>query len=396
MRAVFRNVRISPCERAEEVIERGALVVEEGKIAWLGAQKELPVIKRGGRVYDMEGRLITPSLIDCHSHVIYGGHRAWEFEERIKGVSYEEIALRGGGIMSTCRKTRALSEEELLASALMRVDNLLASGVGVLEIKSGYGLDLETELKMLRVAKRLKAERRVRIFQTFLGAHCVPSDYESAEDYIEFLAGAVLPVAVKEGLVDCVDIFCDNIGFSPSQARTLCRYAKTLGVPVRLHADQLSDQGGGLLAAEEGALSADHLEYLNEEGAKAMGRAGVVAVLLPGAFYYLGGSKRPPIEALRKYKVPLAIGTDCNPGSSPVESLLIAMNMAMVLFGLSPWETLLGVTSVAAQALGWKGGRLAVGQAGDCAIWNVENINEIAYKLGHNPLHARVKDGRIV
>lgn len=379
------------------LIARGAVAVERGRIAWVGPQTELPGDFDGWPVRTCGGRLLTPALIDCHTHLVFGGNRAREFELRLGGASYEEIARAGGGIASTVADTREASENELLLSALARLEALIAEGVATVEVKSGYGLDLDTELKMLRVARRLAEERSIRVRATFLGAHAVPPEYTDRRD--AYLAEVCLPTmeaAAQAGLVDAVDGFCEGIGFSPREIEQVFKRATALGLPVKLHAEQLSNLGGAALAARYGALSADHLEYLDAEGIAAMSRAGTVAVLLPGAFYALGETRRPPVEGLRAAAVPMALATDCNPGSSPLMSLLLMLNMGCTLFRLTPEEALAGVTREAARALGLGGeiGTLEAGKAADMALWDVDHPAELAYWIGANPLTERIFGGR--
>ncbi|MGF1659554.1 MAG: imidazolonepropionase [Rubrimonas sp.] len=369
----------------------GAVAVADGSIAWAGPQADLPSdFARAERV-SLEGRLLTPALIDCHTHLVHGGHRAREFALRLEGASYEQIAREGGGIVSTVRATRAASEDDLVAQALPRLDALLAEGVATVEIKSGYGLDVETELRMLRAARRLAALRPVGVTTTFLGAHAVPPEYSGrAEAYLDEVALPALRAAHAEGLVDAVDAFCEGIAFSPAQVARVFAEARALDLPVKLHAEQLSNLGGAALAARNGALSADHLEHLDAEGVAAMAAAGTVAVLLPGAFYALRETVVPPVAALRAAGVPMAVATDCNPGTSPMTSLLLAMNMACTFFRLTPAEALAGVTVHAARALGLSDrGAIAAGLRADLAAWDVGEPAELAYRIGFNPLHRR-------
>ena len=342
---------------------------------------------------DAHGALLTPGLIDCHTHLVYAGNRAREFEMRLEGASYEEIARAGGGIVSTVTATRALSEDELVQAALPRLDALIAEGAGTIEIKSGYGLTVEDELKMLRAARRLGKERNIRVRTSYLAAHAVPAEYKGRPDaYIDEVVLPGLEAAHAEALVDAVDGFCEGIAFSPAQIARVFGRAKALGVPVKLHAEQLSNLGGAALAASYGALSADHLEYLDGPGVAAMAKAGTVAVLLPGAFYFLREKQAPPVEALRSAGVPIAIATDCNPGSSPLASLLLAMNMASTLFRLTPEEALAGVTRNAAEALGLADeiGTIAAGKRAELAVWDVRHPAELAYRIGFNPLHKAI------
>jgi len=375
------------------LIEKGAVAISDGLIQWVGPEKELPVEFAGLQEKDLGGRLVTPALIDCHTHLVYGGSRATEFELRLKGASYEEISRSGGGILSTVTATRNASEEELFAQSLPRFDALLAEGVGTVEIKSGYGLDLETEIKMLRVARQLGKERNTRVKTSFLGAHAIPPEFAGkAEAYIDFVCEEVLPAVHEEKLADAVDGFCENIAFSTKQISRVFDTASALGLPLKLHAEQLSNLGGTALAANYGALSADHLEYLDEAGIRAMAKSGTVAVVLPGAFYTLRETQFPPLKALRQAGVPLAIATDCNPGSSPLTSLLLCMNMACTLFRMTPEEALCGVTREAAQALGigTEVGTIEVGKKAEFAVWNVEQPAELAYRIGFNPLEEMV------
>ena len=371
-----------------------ALVIRGGRIDWLGAAADLPASDLPQE--DLQGRLVTPALIDCHTHLVHGGHRAHEFEMRLQGESYAAIARAGGGIVSTVTATRAASEAELVEGALPRLDALLAEGVGTVEIKSGYGLDIDTELNMLRAARQLARLRPVRILTSFLGAHAVPAEYKGcADDYLDQVCIPALRAAHAEGLVDAVDGFCEGIAFSPAQIARVFAEAKALGLPVKLHAEQLSHLGGTRLAAEHGALSADHVEYATEQDARALAAAGTVAVLLPGAFYTLRETKAPPVDAFRAHGVPMALATDCNPGSSPLTSLLLALNMGCTLFRLTPEEALRGVTEHAARALGLTDcGRLAPGLRADLAIWNAESPAELSYRIGFNPLHQRLHEGR--
>ena len=382
-------------------IKSGAIAVEDGDIAWIGPSAELPdeAAKLAWSVMDGKGHWVTPGLIDCHTHIVHGGSRAGEFEMRLEGASYEEIARAGGGIVSTVKATRAASEQELLATAKRRARRLLSEGVTVLEVKSGYGLDLETELKMLRVARRLEQELPVTVRTTFLGAHALPPEYKDrADDYIDFVCAEVLPAVAGEGLADAVDAFCEGIGFTPEQTARVFDAARGLGLPVKLHADQLSDLGGAALAAGYKALSADHLEYTSEEGIAAMAASDTVAVLLPGAFYFLREKTLPPVESFRRHGVPIAFATDNNPGSSPALSLLLMLNMACTLFRVTPEEALAGVTRNAAKALGMAGryGTLAVGKQADFVFWDVESPAELSYRLGDNPCKEVVRHGKTV
>lgn len=374
------------------LVDDGAVALRGGRIAGVGRRGE--VAGDGLPERDLGGRLVTPALIDCHTHLVFGGDRAREFEMRLEGASYEEVARAGGGIVSTVRATRGAGEAELLASALRRADALIAEGVATLEIKSGYGLDRKTELRELRVARQVGRKRAVRVRTTFLGAHAVP-DGMDADAYIDSVCIPTLRAAAAAGLVDAVDAFCEGIAFSPDQVRRVFGVARELGLPVKIHAEQLSDLGGAAMAASEfGALSADHLEYLDEAGVAAMAAAGSVAVMLPGAFYALRETQAPPIAALRAARVPMAVATDCNPGSSPLTSLLLAMNMACTCFRMTPEETLAGTTREAARALGLgDAGVIAPGMRADLALWDVAHPAELSYRMGFNPLHERLFGG---
>jgi imidazolonepropionase len=376
----------------------GAVAAQGGRIAWVGPVTDLPgrpdALAR--EVHDLGGRWITPGLIDCHTHLVYAGSRAHEFEQRLQGATYEEIARAGGGIASTVAATRAASEDELADASSRRLGRLLEEGVTTIEIKSGYGLRTDAELKQLRVARRLAALVPVTVRTTLLGAHAVPPEYKGrADDYVDLVCDEMLPAVAKAGLADAVDAFCEGIGFSPAQTARVFERAGAVGLPVKLHADQLSELGGAALAARFGALSADHLEYTNEAGVRAMAAAGTVAVLLPGAFYFLRETRLPPVQSLRDHRVPIAVSTDCNPGSSPLTSILLTLNLACTLFRLTPEEALAGVTCHAARALGMAGthGTIEVGKACDLAIWDVGEPAELAYAMGANPLIAVVKDG---
>ena len=392
---LFRNAQIATMTPGKSygLIENGAVVISADRIKWVGAEKELPDEFAGLQGKNLEGRLVTPALIDCHTHLVYGGSRATEFELRLNGASYEEIARNGGGILSTVTATRNASEDELLAQSLPRLDAFLAEGVATIEIKSGYGLDIETEIKMLRVARQLGKERNVRVKTSFLGAHAIPPEFSGKADaYIDFVCEEVLPAVHYENLADAVDGFCENIAFSPNQISRVFEKAKSFGLPVKLHAEQLSNLGGATLAAKYGALSADHLEFLDQTGVEVMGESGTVAVLLPGAFYTLRETQLPPLDSLRKAEVPIAIATDCNPGSSPLTSILLCMNMSCTLFRMTPEEALCGVTIVAAQALGIgdEVGTIEVGKKAELAVWNVDQPAELAYRVGFNPLEEMV------
>lgn len=382
-------------EQGYGLLEDAAIALDGDRIVWRGPVTDLPGEWRGEERRDLGGRLVTPALVDCHTHIVFGGNRAREFEMRLEGASYEEVARAGGGIVSTVSATRAASEEVLLASALTRLDALIAEGAGTVEVKSGYGLDVETELRMLRVARRLGAERDVAIVTSFLGAHAVPPEYKGrADDYIGEVCLDALDLAAGSGLADAVDGFCEGIAFSPAQMARVFDRARALGLKVKLHAEQLSNLGGAKLAASYGALSADHIEYLDAEGVAALKESGTVAVLLPGAFYTLRETQMPPVQALREAGVPIAIATDCNPGSSPLTSLLLTMNMACTLFRLTPEEALGGVTREAARALGLADrGMIAAGLRADFAVWDVAEPAELSYRIGYNPLHTRIIGG---
>ncbi|MBL8651281.1 MAG: imidazolonepropionase [Sphingopyxis sp.] len=372
-------------------VERGAVAARDGRIAWVGDVADAP---DAADIVDCAGRLITPGLIDCHTHLVHGGSRANEWAMRLEGATYEEIARAGGGIVSTMRATREMDEEALVASALPRLDALLAEGVTTIEIKSGYGLTLDDEIKMLRAARALGDARMIRVAATLLAAHVVPPEYKGdADAYVDLVCERIIPAAV--GLADAVDGFCEGIGFSPQQIARVFDAAKAAGLPVKLHAEQLSHLAGASLAASYRALSADHLEHIDAADIAAMAEAGTVAVLLPGAYYVMRETHKPPVEALRDAGVPMALATDCNPGTSPTTSLLLMLNMGATLFGLSVTECLRAVTVNAAAALGLQGeiGTIEVGKAADLAIWNTSEPAELVYRLGFNPLHKRIKDG---
>lgn len=391
---ILKNATLAtmvPGGPAYGLVANGALALKDGAIVWAGPAGDLPEEISGSPVEDLGGRLVTPALIDCHTHIVFGGNRAREFELRLEGASYEKVARAGGGIVSTVAATRAADEDALVEEALPRVDALLSEGVATLEIKSGYGLDVETELRMLRAARRIAAERPIRVRTSFLGAHAVPPEYKGrSEAYIDEVCLPALELAADLALADAVDGFCEGIAFSPSEIARVFDRAADLGLPVKLHAEQLSDLGGAALAARHGALSADHLEYLGADGIAAMAAAGTVAVLLPGAFYTLHETRLPPVQALRDADVAMAVATDCNPGSSPLTSLLLTMNMACTLFRMTPEEALAGVTRVAARALGLDdAGTLEAGKRADLAVWDVATPAELAYRIGFNPLHKR-------
>lgn len=382
-------------------INDGAIGIKEGKIAWVGARTELPGTpdKLAAAVNDAERAWITPGLVDCHTHLVYAGNRANEFEMRLQGATYEDIARTGGGIVSTVRNTRDASDTELATTASKRLRRLLDEGVTTIEIKSGYGLDMNTELRMLRVARLLGSTAPVTVKTTFLGAHATPEEYKGrADEYIDFVAGEVLPAAADAGLADAVDVFCEVIAFSPEQTMRVFAAASAHGLPVKLHADQRSDFGGAALAARYNALSADHIEYAGEPGIEAMGKSGTVGVLLPGAYYFLRESHLPPVETLRRHGVPIALATDSNPGSSPLLSILLAMNLACTLFRLTPEEALAGITRNGAKALGMAGthGTIETGKVADLAFWQVDSPAELAYAMGANPCVKVVKAGEAV
>lgn len=396
--ALWVNVHLATLAEAEGYgeITDAAIATRDGRIAWLGRRADLPSGYRVRDEHDGNGCWLTPGLIDCHTHIVYAGNRSDEFEARLNGATYEEIARRGGGIMSTVRATRAASEQALFDASLTRVKNLLAEGVTTLEIKSGYGLDLDTERKILRVARRIGDALPVRVKTTFLGAHALPPEFAGdADRYIDAVCNDMLPMLASEGLVDAVDGFCEKIGFSSIQTSRVFDAARRHGLPVKLHAEQLSDQGGAALTARYRGLSADHLEYLSPEGIAAMAQAGTVAVLLPGAFYFLRETQLPPLQALREAGVPIAIATDCNPGTSPMTSLLLAMNMACTLFRMTPQEALAGITIHAAKALRMQDavGSLAIGKHADFALWKIDRPGDLAYAIGSNPCWQVVNGG---
>ena len=379
-------------------IHDGAIGIAGGKIAWVGARAELPgeAEQLAKEVCDAERAWITPGLVDCHTHLVYAGNRANEFEMRLGGATYEDIARAGGGIASTVRKTRDASDVELATTASARLKRLMDEGVTTIEIKSGYGLDMDTELRMLRVARMLGSTAPVTVNTTFLGAHALPEEYTGRPDaYIDFVADEVLPAAAQAGLVDAVDAFCEVIGFTPAQTIRVFDAAKAHRLPVKLHADQRSDYGGAALAARYAALSADHIEFASEPGIEAMGKAGTVGVLLPGAFYFLREKQLPPVDAMRRHGVPIALATDSNPGSSPLLSILMAMNFACTLFRLTPEEALAGITRNGARALGMgeTHGTIEAGKAADLAFWRVGSPGELAYAMGANPCVKVVKAG---
>jgi len=400
--ALWINVHLATIDEATGLadgygtIRDGALAMDDGRIAWVGPRRDLPSGWRAEIEHDGKGGWLTPGLIDCHTHLVHAGNRADEFELRLAGASYEDIAKAGGGIASTVRATRAASEDELAAQSAVRLRRLIAEGVTTVEIKSGYGLDTASELKMLRAARRLAQICGVGIETTLLGAHAIPPEFAGRpDDYIALVCEEMLPAVAGAQLADAVDAFCERIGFSPAQTTRVFESAKAHRLPVKLHADQLSDLGGGRLAAEYRALSADHLEHASESSVRAMAEAGTAAVLLPGAFYFLRETRLPPITSLRQHKVPIAIATDCNPGTSPCTSLLLMLNMACTLFRLTPAEALAGVTRNAARALGLAGeiGRLAPGQRADLALWDIARPADLAYAFGANPCIGRFMHG---
>lgn len=403
--SLWINARLATMEAeaggAYGAVEDAALAVEDGRIAWLGPMADLAAAERAQarREVDVDGAWITPGLVDCHTHIVYGGNRAGEFEARLEGATYEEIARAGGGIVSTVKATRAAGEDDLVAAARPRIDALSAEGVTTLEIKSGYGLDTETEARMLRAARRLGDTMPVTVATTFLGAHALPPEFDGRPDaYIDLVCEEMLPAIAAAGLADAVDAFCETIGFTRAQTARVFDAAAAAGLPVKLHAEQLSDLKGAVLAAERGALSADHLEHVGKDGVTAMADAGTVAVLLPGAFYVLRETREPPVDLLRSHDVPMAVATDSNPGSSPVTSLLLMLNMACTLFRLTPAEALAGVTREAARALGRQDriGTLAPGKDADFVLWDIDGPGELAYRVGFNPAISVVRQGEVV
>ncbi|OWW04569.1 imidazolonepropionase [Rhizobium sp. R72] len=397
---LWRNARLAtldPHEPGLGIVEKGAIVTEGGRMSYVGREADLPVsaIERA-QITDLEGRWVTPGLVDCHTHIVHGGNRAREFEMRLEGATYEEIARAGGGIVSSVKATNALSVEALVDAALPRLDTLISEGLTTIEVKSGYGLNAEGELKMLRAARQLERFRPVRVVTSYLGAHATPVEYRGRnKDYITDVVIPALEYAHAEGLVDAVDGFCEKIAFSTAEIALVFDKAAALGLPVKLHAEQLSNLGGAKLAASYNALSADHLEYLDTEGAAAMAAAGTVAVLLPGAFYAINEKQKPPVQGLREAGARIAIATDCNPGTSPLTSLLLTMNMSATLFNLTVEECIAGATREGARALSLlhETGTLENGKSADFAIWNIENLAELVYRIGFNPLHAHVFKG---
>jgi imidazolonepropionase len=389
-----RLVTANPAEAGLGIVEHGAIAAKNGRITYVGPASALPGGWSAAETIRLDGRWVTPGLVDCHTHLVYGGNRAHEFELGLAGASYEEIARAGGGIVSTMKATRAASEDDLIKAALPRLDHLIAEGVTTIEIKSGYGLDQDSELRLLRAARRLGRERPVDVVTSFLGAHAMPPEATDKDQFIALVC-AMIPAIARANLADAVDAFCEGIAFSPEQTARVFDAAKAAGLAIKLHADQLSNLHGARLAAEHGALSADHLEYTDEDGAIAMAKAGTVAVLLPGAFYVLREKQLPPVEAFRKHGVKIAIATDCNPGTSPITSLLLTMNMGATLFRLTVDELIAGVTREAARALGRLSdvGTLETGKWCDLAIWDIERPAELVYRIGFNPLHQRIWRG---
>ncbi|AZO47569.1 MAG: imidazolonepropionase [Mesorhizobium sp.] len=398
---LWRNARLATMAEGAPglgIAERGAVVARDGLITYAGPEADLPAaLAQGADITDCEGRWVTPGLVDCHTHLVYAGNRANEFEMRLAGATYEEVAKAGGGIVSSVKSLRSASEDELVAQTLPRLDALIAEGVTTIEVKSGYGLDVDNEKKSLRAARRLGDKRSVTVRTTCLAAHALPPEAKGDKDaFIDLVASEIMPAVAAEGLADAIDGFCEGIAFSPEQMARVFDKAKTLGLPVKLHADQLSNLHGAELAARYGALSADHLEYTDEAGAAAMARAGTVATILPGAYYFIRETKRPPVELFRRHGVKMAVATDSNPGTSPLTSLLLTMNMAATLFGLTVEECLAGVTREAARALGLleNTGTLEAGKSADLAIWDIERPAELVYRMGFNPLHARIWRGQ--
>ena len=381
------------------IVEDGAVAIHGGKIAWVGKRTDLPagVESRATLVHDGQKGWITPGLVDCHTHLVYAGSRAREFEQRLLGVTYEEIARQGGGIRSTVAATRAANEIDLFKQSASRLEALMQEGVTTVEIKSGYGLDLDTELRMLRVARQLGEKYPVTVVPTYLGAHALPLEFEGRhDDYIDFVCDTIMPAVAAQKLAVAVDAFCETIAFTPAQTERVFKTAQELELSLKLHAEQLSDQNGAALAARFGALSADHLEYVSEDSVKAMAASGTAAVLLPGAFYFLRETRMPPIDLLRKHKVPMALATDCNPGSSPMTSPLLVLNMACILFHLTPEEALAGITRNGARALGCQDriGTLENGKDADFVLWDIAEPAELAYHVGYNPIKQVVRQGK--
>ncbi len=399
--SLWINAHLATMAGADEygVIEKGAVAVRDGRILWVGLAKDIPDEAKfnADRVEDLAGVWMTPGLVDCHTHLAYAGNRSNEFEMRLKGADYQAIAKAGGGIISTVRAVRAAADADILKQSKPRLQAMLADGITTLEVKSGYGLDLDNELKLLKVIKQLYAQTPARIVSTFLGAHTIPPEYQGRpDDYVQLIVTSMLPELAQQNLATAVDVFCETIGFNLKQTERIFQAADDKGFSLKLHAEQLSDSKGAVLAARYRALSVDHLEYLDPEDAPALAQSGCVAVLLPGAYYYLNETQKPPIQALRAAGVPMAVSTDANPGTSPVLSIRSMMNMACVLFGLTPAEALAGVTIHAAQALGLQDeiGTLAVGKAADFAVWDISSPVDLAYQLGGNPLQFSVMGGQ--
>jgi imidazolonepropionase len=397
MAILLSNASLATLTDGYGLIEGGAVVTEGDRILWVGQMSDLPAAHRNLPTHDCGGHLLTPGLIDCHSHIVFGGHRAVEFEMRLNGASYEEVARAGGGILSTVTATRAASEDSLLAQALARADLMIAAGATTIEVKSGYGLTVADELKMLRVARQIARHRAISVQTTHLAAHAIPPEYKGRADaYIDEVAIPSLQAAQAEGLIDAVDAFCEGIAFSPAQVERLFHAAHALGLPIKLHAEQLSDLKGAVLAAGLGALSCDHVEYIAGDGVQAMAKAGTVAVILPGAFYTLRETQQPPIAAFRAAGVPMALATDFNPGSSPIASLPLTMNMACTLFRMTPLEALQGTTIHAARALGLTDrGTITPGQRADLCLWDATHPAELSYRIGATPLLTRIFGGQI-
>jgi imidazolonepropionase len=398
---IWRNARLATLAEAATglgIVENGAIAARDGRIVFAGPEADMPqALRDGADLIDCEGRWITPGLIDCHTHLVHAGNRANEFEMRLAGATYEEVARAGGGIVSSVKALRAASQADLVAQTLPRLDALVSEGVTTVEVKSGYGLDLDNEAKSLRAARLLAELRPVTVRTTFLGAHALPPEANGDKDaYIDLVAGPMLDRIAAEGLADAVDGFCEGIAFSTAQITRVFDAARAKGLPVKLHADQLSNLGGAALAAHYGALSADHLEYTDDAGAAAMAAAGTVAVILPGAFYFIRETKKPPVELFRRHGVRMAVATDNNPGTSPLTSLLLTMNMAATLFAMTVEECLAGTTREAARALGLltETGTLETGKWADLAIWDIESPAELVYRMGFNPLHARIWRGK--
>ncbi len=394
---IWRDARLVTLARGAAglgINEHGAIAARNGRIVFAGAAADLPADADAAQTIDLDGRWVTPGLVDCHTHLVYGGSRAHEFELRLAGAHYEDIARAGGGILSTVKATRAASEDDLVTTSLPRLDRLIAEGVTTIEIKSGYGLDADSEIRILRAARRLGAERPIEVVTSFLGAHALPPEFSDREAYIDLVC-EMIPTVARDGLADAVDAFCEGIAFSPEQIARVFDASKSAGLAIKLHADQLSNLNGARLAAQYGALSADHLEYTDDAGAAAMASAGTVAVVLPGAFYFLREEHKPPIESFRKHGVKIAVATDCNPGTSPITSLLLTMNMGATLFRLTVDELIAGVTREAARALGRLDsiGTLEAGKFCDLAIWDIERPAELVYRMGFNTLHQRIWRG---